>query len=223
MSRKYHKLVVVPRKTGTTQLYLIQQRLLSVVNPHLMSAGELGLPVGRLNLGHYMQRLHAVTTSAASSSSSSSTSVRPIAFNQSTTSRDQLLPGYLIVEQHPLVVSCNISDEFVLRRLRDTPHFQLAWFKNGKLLRGYAAGSTAAASNPAARTRAQQSISPAAHLVRPASPRIQFLGANGRQLYISSAQYTDAGEYLCSWSKLPVRQVSELCLCLLVCLYLVLV
>lgn len=196
MSRKYHKLVVAPRKTTTTQLYLIQQRLLSIVNPQLVTSGELGLPVSRLSTSYHMQRLQSVASSSAR--------------NLSAT-RDQLLPAYLIIEQRPLVVSCNISDEFVLRRLRDTPHFQLAWFKNGKQLRN----SQVLPTSQAARSRLQQSAAAVgvSHLARPVSPRVQFLGPNGRQLYISSAQYTDAGEYLCSWSKLPVRQVSVYVCC----------
>lgn len=219
MSRKFHKLVVVPLKTSTAQLYVIQQRLLSVVNPELAkSLSSLGLPAApQAGLG--AQRVPVARTAKLTNRTSAASSAK----------QPPMLPGYLIVEGQPLLVNCNISDEFVLRRLRESPQFQLSWYKNGKQLKGSMQLAQAMANHaPPGQVRSPggngaQSASAAGRLMGAGpqaggtqsatlgSARIQFLQANGRQMYISSAQYSDAGEYLCSWSKLPIsRQVSSL-------------
>lgn len=196
MSRKFHKLVVVPLKTSTAQLYVIQQRLLSVINPELARSMGGSLPFGP-TLGVVQADSGAQRAPIAAGQWPGRAHLsRPNATN----GQAPLLPGHLIVEGQPLLVNCNISDEFVLRRLRESPHFQLAWYKNGKQLKGsmqLAPALPKVAANPAG-----------GRPVVAASARIQFLQANGRQMYISSAVYSDAGEYLCSWSKLPIsRQV----------------
>lgn len=233
MSRKYHKLLVVPQKISTHQLYLIQQRLLSIVNPKSMS--EEAAEVFRVSLDQ-VRRL-------------------PLARNKlpvPNKAQMLMLPGYVIIEGEPLVVNCNISDEFVLRRLRESPSFQLTWYKNGKQLRGQsqhqqllqlalqnnqspvpqttALSMTGGANGQqqqkqrssrlqqqqqqrerGEQTGASRTAGNAPHSAQPVNlnSRIQFRLLNGRQLYIGSAQYSDAGDYLCSWSRLPLtRQVS---------------
>lgn len=221
MSRKYHKLVVVPQKISNNQLYLIQQRLLSIVNPKLMSP-ETAISMASSSMV-YDSQARAIKSSAA-----------PI--RSARQYHQQLLPAHIIIEYEPLVVQCNISDEYILRRLRENPSFQLTWYKNGKQLRGQPSAQLQSNQSPAAlpsaaspaqmnnnqrarsnRLQQQQSAryNPSApmQLQQPAGQiaagRIQFRQSNGRQLYISSAQYSDAGDYLCSWSRLPTgRQVS---------------
>lgn len=254
MSRKYHKLVVVPLKTTTTQLYLIQQRLLSIVNPSAVSM--TGLSVGSrfsaIGLG--------ITTPGSPSQryQTPGDSVNQASYYSTNNGRDSnqtkqryalsgdytMLPGYLIVENQPLVVNCNITDEFVLRRLRENSQFQLSWYKNSRLLRSstpnhvssgasnsgfvlpssgsignsnlspvVSSGSQSRGGSSAIRNNRLQSQQvggsyvPQRHtnLSGPTNQRIQYLQPNGRQLYITSALYSDAGEYLCSWSNLPAR------------------
>jgi len=230
MSRKYHKLVVVPLKATTGQLYAIQQRLLSVLNPRLVSSAQQP-SVGRLGGGG----ASPATAAALALNGNQVQQLLGQSKHLNRTKRDYLLPGFLIIENQPLLVGCNITDEFVLRKLRENPQFQLAWYKNGKQLRG----SMASLSNPAGstnqapgasrsssggqlagpRTRQQVGFPVAGVQMSPTqsrpfslsagSQRVQFLAPNGRQLYITSALYSDAGDYLCSWSKLPSRQVSR--------------
>lgn len=213
MSRKYHKLVVVPAKTSKAQMYYVQQRLLAIVNPRLAKHAGPAVPQTPASAPALRPRQGGSWQKRKQSSGSDS----PAA---SSTSSSHLLPGYLIVNGLALFVPCNITDEFALRRLHETPSFQLAWYKNGRQLRQPLAAA-AAASTPnrplAALQMQQQPTSPAVW----AGSRVQFLGANGRQLYISSATYADAGEYLCSWSKLPVnRQVSNtVCTCVYIYIY----
>lgn len=236
MSRKYHKLVVVPLKATTAQIYHIQQRLLSVVNPALMSSQASLGPSGIFQAnsatsppkpsGGYTQRPASSSGRAASK------------FSQS---RHHLVPGYLIMENRPLVVNCHITDEQVLHLLRESPQFRLKWYKNGKQLRGSYAlpnsnsnhllssqsnnnlATSSARRTDQARARSSQqtsmgsssgssaSFTSALGVISPQSrpnaplgnnQRIQFLQANGRQLYISGAQYSDAGDYSCLWSGL---------------------
>lgn len=236
MSRKFHKLVVVPKKISTGQLYMIQQRLLSVVNPKLASqapgqaadvsayySARLGPAGGPASAPRPAATIEASGSSgtgpgSAADSAAPSPSAPPARPNKSgqggapAAGRNHILPGHLIVEQQPLLVACNITDEFILRRLRENPQFQLAWYKNGKLLRSSQPTSGAqSGQSVAARMGATNSPRPGpAWLVAPpvSSQRLQFLGPNGRQLYISSPTFADAGDYLCSWSRLPSRQVS---------------
>lgn len=255
MSRKYHKLVVVPLKATTTQLYLIQQRLLSIVNPSAVSmtglsvgsrfsAIGLGSPITRSSLSQPMVRYQTTGSSSANQAYTYSLNNGQQRNLNQTKQRyglspdNIMLPGYLIVENQPLVVNCNITDEFVLRRLRENSQFQLSWYKNSRLLRGssnnnhYVSGGTVLPSNQsptivsggqsvrggssAIRNNRLQSQqvggaygSRHTNLLGTTNQRIQYLQANGRQLYITSAMYSDAGEYLCSWSNLPARnQVS---------------
>lgn len=217
---------MVPLKTSTAQLYVIQQRLLSVVNPELAkSMGGPGLPVAPQS-GLGAQRAPSLLGRSPHSWTAQHGN------RTGSTKQPPLLPGYLIVEGQPLLVNCNISDEFVLRRLRENPQFQLAWYKNGKQLKGSMQLAQALPNQPGAGQQTRhapgtgtqaQSTSLAPRLGAQSAGgqsmgiqasgslgRVQFLQANGRQMYISSAQYSDAGEYLCSWSKLPIsRQVSR--------------
>lgn len=233
LSRKYHKLVVVPLKTSTAQLYMIQQRLLSIVNPQLMSQtppSTYGLPpISRFSSptigGNQVQRFHSATTL---------NQIKQFHNQSHLKSRDTsyMLPGYLIVENQPLIVNCNITDEFILRRLRENPKFQLAWFKNGRQIMGPtpSANYQSTSSYNNVMLAKQPSSSSGSQLGRRSgnsrsvnstplkgdyvgpnsgfgSYRVQFLQANGRQLYITSALFSDAGEYLCSWAKLPLTRV----------------
>ena len=234
MSRKYHKLVVVPQKSSVSHLYVYQQRLLSLVGRRQPQAPQHALG-GRPQPNYTSSSGAARRTSGgalikATGSSSAARDATPTnaATNAKSAQRQldsqQLLPGHLIVEGQPMLVACNISDGFVLQRLRDLPQFQLSWFKNGKMLsrrtapsaeRPSAGGvSAAAAGAPGGSVQAsrpqQQAAGPATQAApSPGGQRIQFVGPNGRQLFISAAAYSDAGEYLCSWSRLP-RQVSSI-------------
>lgn len=196
MSRKFHKLIVVPDSASPNQVYAIQRRLLSVVNPGKLSPADA-------KIYQFKRTLKGSGLAGAS---------------RARTSSNQLYPRYLIIENEPLEVNCNISDVFVLQRLRDNPQFRLAWYKNGKQLLGSKIAPGVAMPFVAANHHSQrggadpatrQQIGPVAAAVTMAhQARIQFLDLNGRKLYISAAQYSDAGEYLCSWSNLPARQVS---------------
>lgn len=203
MSRKFHKLIVVPGGASLNQIYTIQQRLLSVVSPSKLSSANTKM--------YQFKRTLRGTMAPASTKLQS----------------NQLYPGYLIVENEPLVVNCNISDVFVLQRLRDNPQFRLAWYKSGKQLPGSkimpSSTQTGVVMPSASNHHSQRGVSSNsaigqsnARQIGPIGttstmthqPRIQFLDANGRRLFISSALFSDAGEYLCSWSNLPARQVS---------------
>lgn len=234
MSRKYHKLVVVPLKTTTTQLYMIQQRLLSVVNPSAVSMPGLnvgsrfsafGVPtLSQSKYNNNNNNIHSSSSQANSALFSSNSVVRSnLNQTKARNSADHLiLPGYLIVENQPLVVNCNITDEFVLRRLKENPQFQLAWLKNGKLLRGSSNNNhyQMSSSGHVLPESVYMRFGTHRHSNLPggANQRIQYLLPNGRQLYITSATYSDAGEYLCSWSKLPARHQVSLPLLLFVLL-----
>lgn len=250
MSRKFHKLIVVPIKTTTSQLYLIQQRLLSVVSPKMASlapsqtsSASVAYQTSKLYSSgsssspkrSQQQQQQPASIEASGQSMPASNQVassRPVNFRPgelqtpstltTSSSKNYLLPSYLIVEQQPLLVNCNISDEFVLRKLSQNPQVPIAWYKNGKLMRqsgklinSFTASAVNGSNNLQVTPNGRQGVRPISQPIAsaPASPvsanqRIQFVGRNGRQMYISSAVYSDAGDYLCSWSRLP-SQVSS--------------
>lgn len=234
MSRKYHKLVVVPLRASTPQIYQIQQRLLSVVNPALMSSQANLIGVTGIN-----QSLKPLTRLSGTDSQKYPSSRNSKPANRAPQSRNHLVPGYLIMENRPLAVNCNITDEHVLRLLRENQQFKLKWYKNGKQLRGFYAlpasgghllspinlqATSGGRRSESSRGRSSQqanslgssgSVTSALGIINPQSrasaqsgfnQRVQFLQANGRQLYINGAQYSDAGDYSCLWSGL--EQVS---------------
>jgi len=263
MSRKYHKLVVVPSRLASGQLYAIQQRLLQVLAgggqqqqqqqqaslaaqaqawwPHADPMGPQVQPIGRQHALQQRPAAQAKISVSASTrlhnSAGTATDTLPEGAHQQRGASSNsypngkqrfqqqqqqlLLPGHIIVQGQPLLVACNISDEFVLRRLRELPQFQLAWYKNGRLLRAsqqpasnHSGPQTASSSAPNSAARFQTATSsPATNQQHKTPQRIAFVGPNGRQMYISSALYADAGDYLCSWSRLPARQVSIALLC----------
>ena len=249
MSRKYHKLVVVPARLGPGALFATQQRLLRLIRrPQAQSArGPQAVPMAtgdeRANLLQAALEHQAPIWSGQAQTTTMGDANNSGIQAQTRASSKQnhlggegptLLPGHIIAEGQAMLVHCNISDEFVLRRLREQPRFQLAWYKNGRLLRAsqphlqlqqqqhqssqqHPATQPRSGANvsPATSTQAQQQFAALAGRQSSqsaggaAGQRIQFLGPNGRQMYISAALFSDAGDYLCSWSRLPARQVSD--------------
>lgn len=231
MSRKYHKLVVVQSKTNPERLHRIQQGLLSVVNPSLVASelnGKLGSPSYRYQ-NNQEQRNALVQNYAhrpqAAAAASDGTFGAPKATKATRLQqKGHLIPGYVIVADQTLIVDCNIGDELVLRRLMENPKFQLAWYKNGKRIggnklqranfspsnganqspAGYSSSSMRPSNGTRTPTRSPAYLSQPARVGSSASGRFQWANANGRRLIISPAQYTDAGDYLCSWSELQV-------------------
>lgn len=229
MSRKYHKLVVVPTKTTPSQLYRIQQRLLAVVNRKLATQTSSS---SSLSSSSSSSSSLSLSSSAAATAAAAAAAAATAAAQNRAPYRARMLPAaYLIVEQRPLAVNCNISDEFVLRQLRIYHSFQLSWYKNGRLLRGSFVGpvltqsaqnqTNASTSSNIGQQQQQHQTNARLHMqinaklpsfgnqrqvsgsnLEQSLQRIQFRSSNGRQLFISSAQQSDAGDYVCSWAKL---------------------
>lgn len=259
MSRKYHKLVVFPKRTSATQMLKYQQNLLSIVRSKQGSGDFYQQGDQQIEyINNRNKKANFFTTNQQQ--------------NDEQQNKYHLLqPSMTIIEGQPMSVSCGVTDEYIINKLKENKPLssqnKLIWFKNGKQLKGAYVQiarqqqqqivlQRKESSNEAETTTATQlqpfalptttttthqsqlqsqvrrkSVQPTTTTTTSLPPQMQSIGAgggvyyqssignyqpsgrasvsriqfrsSGLQMVILSAQYSDAGDYLCSWYKLP--------------------